>query len=100
MAIPAPFKVCIPSRGKSRIGIAAYSYEHLREVLRDKYGVSGDFCLQQEDGTLVCDQDYFKLLAPNTKLTIAENLARHCDGPTTSAGTDLRFCSVYLFYLP
>lgn len=73
MTLPAPFKVCIPSRGRARIGIAAYSYEHLREVLRKKYDVGGDFCLQQDDGTLVCDEDYFKLLEPNTLLTVVES---------------------------
>lgn len=73
MTFPAPFKVCIPSRGRARIGVAACSYEHLREVLRKKYDVCGDFCLQQDDGTLVCDEDYFKLLEPNTLLTVVES---------------------------
>ena len=67
----APFKVVIPSRGKC-IGIAAHSYEHLREVLRTRYKVKGDFSLQQEDGTLVCDEDYFQLLEPNTKLSVVD----------------------------
>lgn len=73
MTFPAPFKVCIPSRGRARIGVAAYSYEHLREVLRKKYDVCGEFCLQQDDGTLVCDEEYFKLLEPNTLLTVVES---------------------------
>lgn len=88
MTLPAPFKVCIPSRGKARIGIAAYSYDHLREVLRQKYGVSGDFFLQLGDGTLVCDEDYFKLLEPNTSLTVVEleSSAVTVSRPTSNEG--------------
>ena len=67
----APFKVVIPSRGKC-IGVAAHSYEHLRDVLKTRYKVKGDFSLQQEDGTLVCDEDYFQLLQPNTKLSVVD----------------------------
>lgn len=68
----APFKVAIPCRGAC-IGIAAHSYEHLREVLRTRYKIRGDFCLQQDDGTLVCDEDYFQLLEPHTKLTVVDS---------------------------
>ena len=68
-----PFKVCIPSRGPARIGIAASSYEHLRQIVRYKYKVSGEFSLQQEDGTIVCDEDYFRLLEPKTTLTVMES---------------------------
>ncbi|CAI8031328.1 hypothetical protein GBAR_LOCUS17793 [Geodia barretti] len=68
-----PFKVCIPSRGPARIGIAASSYAHLRQIVRYKYKVSGEFSLQQEDGTIVCDEDYFRLLEPKTTLTVMES---------------------------
>ena len=68
-----PFKVCFPSRGSARIGVAASSYAHLRQIVRHKYKVSGEFCLQQEDGTIVCDEDYFKLLEPKTTLTVIES---------------------------
>ena len=71
-----PFKVRIPSRGAARVGIAATSYEHLRQIVRYKYKVSGDFCLQQEDGTIVCDEDYFRLLEPRTTLTVIESPSR------------------------
>ena len=67
-----PFKVCIPSRGSARYGVAASSYQHLRHVIRHKYKVSGGFYFQQEDGTLVCDEDYFQLLEPRTLLTVIE----------------------------
>lgn len=68
-----PYKVLIPSRcehGPTRVGIAATSYSHLVHLLRHKYKVSGSFCLQQEDGTIVCDEDYFKLLEPRTTLKV------------------------------
>ena len=68
MAIP--LKVQLPNFSGSRIGIAASSYAHLREVLRTRYAVSDDSYIQQEDGTLVCDDDYFQLLEPNTKLKV------------------------------
>ena len=75
-ASPIPFKVCIPSRGPARIGIAASSYAHLRQIVRYKYKVSGEFFLQQEDGTIVCDEDYFRLLEPKTTLTVIESPPR------------------------
>ena len=88
----APFKVSIPTCGKC-VGIAAHSYEHLREVLRTRYKIRGDFCLQQDDGTLVCDEDYFQLLEPNTKLTVvdsertlSEDTRRYSESPGTSVG--------------
>ena len=72
MTRPVPFKVCIPSRGPARIGVAAHSYGHLCDVVRQKYRVRGDFYFQQEDGTIVCDEDYFRLLEPKTLLTVVE----------------------------
>ena len=51
--------------------LTARSYEDLREQLRAKFGClrRGDFCVAlREDGTLVCDDEYFQLLRPNTEL--------------------------------
>lgn len=84
MTRPVPFKICIPSRGPARIGIAAFSYRHLCDVVRRKYKVSGDFCIQQEDGTIVCDEEYFKLLAPMTPLTVVEAYASPHRPPANS----------------
>ena len=71
-ARPIPFKVRFSSRGSARVGIAASSYQHLRQIVSHKYRVSGEFCFLQEDGTIVCDEDYFSLLEPRTTLTIIE----------------------------
>ena len=77
---PVPFRVCIPSRG-ARVGIATTGYRHLREVLRQKYAVSGEFSLQLDDGTEVCDEEYLKLLEPHTSLTVVEQeLTRSAGG--------------------
>ena len=88
-----PFRVCIPSRGSARIGIAVHSYQHLCDVVRQKYKVRGEFCFQQEDGTLVCDEDYFKLLEPKTLLTVVESqtspaaAAANSHHPPSTSGT-------------
>ena len=85
---PVPFKICIPSRGSARIGVAAVSYQHLQQVVRYKYKVAGEFCFQQEDGTLVCDEEYFRLLEPKTILTVIE-LPRPAPGE----------CVVFVYFL-
>lgn len=94
----APFKVCIPSCGKC-VGIAAHSYDHLCEVLRTRYKICGDFCLQQDDGTLVCDDDYFELLEPNTKLTVVDSertLSEDAHPYSKTAGTSCQSEVLYI----
>lgn len=67
-----PFKVCLPHRNNVTVGVVAQSYDHFREVLTTKLGLRKDFRMFMEDGTLVCDEDYFHLLEPQTKLTVVE----------------------------
>lgn len=64
-----PFKICIPSEGL-QVGVVARDFTHLKEVLEARYALGKDARLYLEDGTLVCDQDYFELLEPQTKLTV------------------------------
>lgn len=64
-----PFKVCIPSKSL-QVGVVARSYDHFREVLQNKLGLAKDSRVYLGDGTLICDQDYFELLEPQTKLTV------------------------------
>lgn len=71
-----PFKVCIPHRNNFTVGVVAQSYDHFREVLTTKLGLQKDFRMFMEDGTLVCDEDYFHLLEPQTKLTVVEPALR------------------------
>ena len=68
MSWPIPFKVIIPWHGC--VGIVAYNYSHLRQVIAHKFSVGQDFFLQQLDGTLVCDEEYLKLLKPGTPLVV------------------------------
>ena len=74
MSWPVPFKVVIPGRGC--VGIVAYNYNHLRQVIAHKYGVGYDFFLQQVDGTLVCDEEYLKFLKPRTPLVVVPLTSR------------------------
>lgn len=68
-----PFKLCIPSRAL-QVGVVAKNFDHFLDVIRDKFGYArGSFQLSLDDGTLICDQDYFELLEPQTKLTITES---------------------------
>ena len=68
MSWPIPFKVIVPWHGC--VGIVAYNYNHLRQVIAHKFCVGQDFCLQQLDGTLVVDEEYLKLLKPGTPLVV------------------------------
>ena len=66
-----PFKVCVPS-SNVQVGVVARSYEHFRDLLQTKLGLAKDSQVYLEDGTLICDEEYFDLLEPQTKLTIIE----------------------------
>lgn len=81
-----PLRVCIPSRD-IRVGIAAAGYLHLCDILRRKYEISGDFDVRQEDGTIVCDDEYLKLLEPNTLLFVVESGGGSSDSGCASAAT-------------
>ncbi len=70
-----PFKVFIPSQNLL-IGVVASSYRHFLEVVQAKFGFAPDsFQLYLDDGTLICDQEYFELLGPQTKITVSEKSA-------------------------
>ncbi len=65
-----PFKVFLPCRNL-KVGVVARSLDHLRSVLKDKFGLS-EAAISLEDGTLLCSEDYFNLLAPQTNLVVQE----------------------------
>lgn len=68
-----PFKVCIPSQNGLQMGVVANSLEHLGAVLEQKLGIAKQMRVYLGDGTLVCDEEYFQLLKPQTKLTVVED---------------------------
>ena len=68
-ACPIPLKIYVPSRG-FQIGLAATSLSHLRSILEAKLGLTERYKLTLEDGTIVCDPEYFKLLERQTKITV------------------------------
>ena len=67
-----PFKVCVPSQNGLQMGVVANSLEHLGAVLEQKLGITKQMRVYLGDGTLVCDEEYFQLLKPQTKLTVVE----------------------------
>lgn len=69
-----PFKVSIPGMGRSglQVGVVANSLKHLGQILEERLGLSQHAEIYLDDGTLVCDQEYFELLEPQTKLTVVE----------------------------
>ena len=71
-----PFKVCIADRGNLTVGVVARSYEHFCSVLKTRLGLASDYSVRLDDGTLICDEDYFHLLEPQTKLTVTSTLTR------------------------
>ena len=68
-----PFKVCIPSQNGLQMGVVANSLEHLGAVLEQKLRIAKQMRVYLGDGTLVCDEEYFQLLKPQTKLTVVED---------------------------
>ena len=65
-----PFKVCIPCNNV-KIGVVARSLQHLQEVLKEKFGFSCSV-ISLEDGTIVCSEEYFNLLEPQTSLVVQQ----------------------------
>lgn len=72
-----PFKLCLDSVStpdkKVKIGIVAKSFDHLKAVAQEKLGLSDNVSVFLEDGTLICEEEYFNMLEPQTKLTIRDN---------------------------
>ena len=69
-----PFKACIlgGAGGSVQVGVVARNYKNFREQLQTKYGLEKDFQVYLEDGTQVCDEEYFDVLEPQTKLTVVQ----------------------------
>ena len=87
-----PLKIYFPARGY-QIGVATKSLPHLRETLQAKMGLPAKFKLTLDDGTIVCDPDYFKLLEPQTKLNVVEGSL----SATSSSGESmLKMCYFFM----
>lgn len=63
-----PFKVLLPSQN-IKVGVVAQSLEHLQQLMREQFGLC-ETDIMLEDGTLLCNEDYFNLLAPQTNLVV------------------------------
>ncbi len=66
-----PFKLYLPSR-QVKLGVVAQSLKHLHTILKDKL----DFAESEvslEDGTLICNEEYFELLEPQTTLVVQQS---------------------------
>ena len=61
-----PFKVYLPSENV-KVGVVAQSLQHLKAVLKEKFGFS-QTVITLEDGTIICSEEYFNLLEPQTSL--------------------------------
>lgn len=73
-----PFKVFLRSRN-IKVGVVALSLEHLHSLIKEKFGLH-DADITLEDGTLLCNEEYFTLLEPQTNLVVQ---------PGISAGTTI-----------
>ena len=67
-----PYKIFIP-KWKKQIGVVARDLRNLQDILCAKLHLAPGFQVALEDGTLVCEEDYFKVLPPQTKLVVLEN---------------------------
>lgn len=66
-----PFKVSIPCRNV-KVGVVAQSLEHLHSLLEEKFGLAGaDIQITLEDGTIICNEEYFNLLEPQTNMVVS-----------------------------
>lgn len=71
-----PFRVCVSSSKHQQVqfGIVAKNLDHLKSVVQEKLGLSStDLGVFLDDGTLICDDNYFHLLQPQTRLTVKEH---------------------------
>lgn len=64
-----PFKLYLPSR-QVKLGVVAQSLKHLHSIIKDKLDFAEQATLSLEDGTLICSEDYFELLEPQTTLVV------------------------------
>ena len=63
-----PFKVFLPFKN-IKVGVVAQSLKHLQQLLKEQFGLC-ETDIMLEDGTLLCNEDYFNLLAPQTNLVV------------------------------
>ena len=69
-----PFKLLLPCKNV-KVGVVAQSLEHLHNLLKERFGLpSAEITL--EDGTLLCNEEYFSLLEPQTNLVVQAGIAR------------------------
>lgn len=63
-----PFKLFLPYKNL-KVGVVARSLVHLHSIIKEKFGLS---CAEVtlEDGTLLCNEEYFSLLEPQTNLVV------------------------------
>lgn len=66
-----PFKVCLPCENM-KVGVVAQSLQHLRGLLREKFGFTDNTVITLKDGTIICNEDYFNLLEPQTTLVVQQ----------------------------
>lgn len=83
-----PFKACIlggtgGADVVAQVGVVAKNYQNFRELLQVKYGLENDFQVFLDDGTQVCDEEYFEVLEPQTKLTVVQRGANRPRGAAT-----------------
>ena len=66
------YKVSVELSGARlpQVGICADSLSLLKNKVQEKFLVQGPVAVFLEDGTLVCDEDYFSSLEPQTKLFV------------------------------
>lgn len=73
LAVKMPgYKVSVEFSGTQmpQVGICADSLRLLKNKVQEKFFVQGPMAVFLEDGTLVCDEDYFSSLEPQTKLFV------------------------------
>ncbi len=56
--------------GELQVGLVAESLAHLKKQVQETVRSHVPLHVFLEDGTLVCDEDYFQLLEPQTKLRV------------------------------
>lgn len=65
-----------------KVGVVARSLEHLHSLMKEKFGLP-DADITLEDGTLLCNEEYFNLLEPQTNLVVQPGISAGIYTPTT-----------------
>lgn len=66
------YKVAVelPSQTELQVGIFADSLTQLTQQVQRKFNIPGPLSVYLQDGTLVCDEEYFSILEPQTKFRV------------------------------